>query len=139
PLAVGQPEQPLLEDGILAIPQGQREAERLLIVGDAGQPVLAPPIRARARVVVAEIVPGIPGVAVVLADRPPLPLGEIRPPLAPRDVLGSGFFKAVGLFAHASPRVDRLVSGCYRRAPGMSRALDPGLIAEFCYPRPGEG
>ena len=33
--AVGQAEQPFLEDGILAVPQGQREAEPLLIVGDA--------------------------------------------------------------------------------------------------------
>ena len=32
PLTVGQPEQPLFEDGILSIPQGQREAEQLTVV-----------------------------------------------------------------------------------------------------------
>ena len=52
-LAVGQAEQPLLEDRVLAVPQGQREAEPLLVVGDAGQAVLAPAIGARAGLVVA--------------------------------------------------------------------------------------
>ena len=38
PLAVGQAEEPLLEDRVLPVPQGQREAEALLVVGDAGRP-----------------------------------------------------------------------------------------------------
>ena len=45
-LAVGQAEQPLLEDRVLAVPQGQREAELLLVVGDAGEAVLAPAVGA---------------------------------------------------------------------------------------------
>ena len=52
-LAVGQAEQPLLEDRILAVPQRQREAEQLLVVADAGEAVLAPAVGARARLVVA--------------------------------------------------------------------------------------
>jgi hypothetical protein len=43
-LAVRQPEQPLLEDGIPLVPQGQREAETLLVIADASQAVLAPPV-----------------------------------------------------------------------------------------------
>ena len=46
PLAVGQAEEPLLEDRILPVPQGQREAEALLVVRDAGQAVFAPAIGA---------------------------------------------------------------------------------------------
>ena len=52
-LAVGQAEQPLLEDRVLAVPEREREAEPLLVVGDAGEAVLAPAIGARARLVVA--------------------------------------------------------------------------------------
>jgi hypothetical protein len=43
-LGVGQAEQALLEDGIAAVPEGEGEAEPLLAVGDAGQPVLAPAV-----------------------------------------------------------------------------------------------
>ena len=82
-LAVGQAEEPLLEDRILAVPQRQREAEPLLVVGDAGQPVLAPAVGARAGLVVAEVVPGVARLAVVLAHRAPLPLAEVRSPLPP--------------------------------------------------------
>jgi hypothetical protein len=48
-LAVREAEEPLLEDGILAVPQGQGEAEELPVVGDSPQSVLAPP-EARERV-----------------------------------------------------------------------------------------
>ena len=83
-LAVGQAEQPLLEDRVLAVPQRQREAEPLLVVGDAGQAVLAPAVGARAGLIVAEVVPGVAALAVVLADGPPLPFAQVRPPLLPR-------------------------------------------------------
>src|SRR5437773_5009074 len=36
-LTVGQSEQAFLQDRVLAIPQGQREAESLLVIRDAGQ------------------------------------------------------------------------------------------------------
>src|SRR5262249_36279996 len=50
---------------------------------EAGQAVLAPPIRARPRVVVGEVVPGGAARAVVLPDRAPLALAEIRAPVIP--------------------------------------------------------
>ena len=81
--AVGQAEQAFLEDRVLAVPQGQREAEPLLVVGDAGQAVLAPAIGAGAGLVVAEVVPGVAAFAVVLAHGAPLPLAEVRPPFLP--------------------------------------------------------
>jgi len=43
-LAVGQAEQPFLEDGVLPVPQGQAETELLLVVGDARDAILAPAV-----------------------------------------------------------------------------------------------
>jgi hypothetical protein len=42
--AVGQAEEPFLQDGVLAVPQRQGEAETLVVVRDAGQAVLAPAV-----------------------------------------------------------------------------------------------
>ena len=89
-LAVGQPEHPLLENRVGAVPQRQRQAQPLAIVTDAGDPILAPPISARARLVVGEVVPCISTAAVVLAHRPPLALAEIRAPRLPRSGAGTG-------------------------------------------------
>src|SRR5687767_12797143 len=83
-LAVGQPEQPLLEDGVTSVPECERKAQALLVVGDAPEAVLAPSVRARARMLVREVVPGIAVVAVVLADGAPLSFAEVRPPFLPR-------------------------------------------------------
>ena len=72
--AVGQPEQAFLKDRIFAIPQGQRETEALLVVGDAGQTIFSPALGARARLVMGEVIPGVAALAVVLAHGPPLTL-----------------------------------------------------------------
>ena len=94
PFAVGQPEQPLLEDGVFTVPQRKRKAEVLTIVGDARQAVFSPVIRARARLVVAEVVPRIARIAVVLSDRSPLPLAQVGPPLLPGSFLFTSFSKS---------------------------------------------
>src|SRR4051812_32234040 len=80
---VRQTECALLEDRVRAVPQRNREAQPLLLVRDAAQPILAPAIGARPRLVVAEVVPGIAVVAVVLAHGAPLALGKIGPPALP--------------------------------------------------------
>jgi hypothetical protein len=85
-LTVGQAEEALLEDRVLAVPQSQGEAEALLVVGDAGEAVLAPAVGAGAGLVVREVVPGVAALAVVFANGPPLPLAEVRPPLRPGSV-----------------------------------------------------
>ena len=59
PLAVGQTEQPLLKDRILAVPERQSEAKPLPVVAEARQSVFAPAVGARARLVVAEVVPRV--------------------------------------------------------------------------------
>src|SRR5262249_47575243 len=99
---VGEAEEPLLQDRIASVPEREREAETLLVVGDAGDPVLAPAIGARAGLIVAEVVPGVAAVAVVLADRAPLPLAEIRAPFAPGNLLLPGLAQPVMLGGHGS-------------------------------------
>src|SRR6516165_5705481 len=67
PLAVGQPEQAFLEDLIASVPQAKRETEKLAIVAKARQSILAPTVCARASLVVAEVVPRVSRLAVILA------------------------------------------------------------------------
>jgi hypothetical protein len=45
-LAVGQAEEALLEDRVLPVPEGDREAELLLVVGEPGQTVFPPAVGA---------------------------------------------------------------------------------------------
>jgi hypothetical protein len=83
PLAVGEAEEALLEDGVTLVPEREREAEALALVAHSGDPVLAPTVGAGASLVVGEVVPGVAVRAVVLADRPPLALAQVGAPLPP--------------------------------------------------------
>jgi hypothetical protein len=83
-LGVGQAEEAFLEDGVAAVPQGERQAQALAVVADAGEAVLPPAIGPAARQVVREVRPGVAVGAVVLADGAPLALAQVRPPAAPR-------------------------------------------------------
>ena len=58
-LAVGEAEQALLEDRVLAVPQPEREAEQHVLVAEPGDAVLAALVRARARLIVGDVVPGL--------------------------------------------------------------------------------
>jgi hypothetical protein len=89
-LGVGQAEGALLQDRVLPVPQGEGEAEPLLVVGKPGQPIFAPVVGAGACLVVAEVAPGVPVVAVVLADGAPLPLAQVGTPLPPGDAFVAG-------------------------------------------------
>src|SRR5687767_4690223 len=68
PFAVGEAEEALLEDRVVSVPERKCEAELLPVVGDAGEAVLAAAVGTRAGLVVGEVVPGVAGFAVVLAD-----------------------------------------------------------------------
>src|SRR5262245_11002648 len=82
----------------------------LLVVGESRQTVLAPVIGAGSRLVMAEVIPGIPILAVVLPHRSPLPLAQVGAPLPPGDLtlarlckpllLRYGSFDGVGLRLH---------------------------------------
>ena len=99
---VGQAEEALFQNGIGAVPEGQGEAESLLVVGDAGQPVLAPAIGAGAGLVVGEVVPGVAVLAVIFADGPPLSFAEVRPPLFPGGFLLARCVEPVVFRGHGS-------------------------------------
>ena len=82
-LAVGQAEQPLLEDRVLAVPQGQAKQRRCLSSEMPARPS-SPQRYARERAwSCVKKFQASPFVAVVLAHRAPLPLAEVRAPLLP--------------------------------------------------------
>jgi hypothetical protein len=92
-LAIGQAKKAFLYDRIFAVPQRHRKAQQLLIVRYSGEPVLAPTVRPRTRLIMAEIVPGIAVFAVVFAHGSPLSLGQVRTPRFPRHPRGSRFLQ----------------------------------------------
>ena len=59
-LRVREPEEPLLQDRIAPVPQGEGEAQPAFAVGDAQQAILAPAIGAAARMLVRKIIPASP-------------------------------------------------------------------------------
>ena len=91
-LAVGQPEQALFEDRVLPVPERQGEAEMLRLVADAPEAVFSPAIGSGAGLVMAEVIPGIAVVAVILAYPAPLALAQLRAPFLPGHTLDLGCF-----------------------------------------------
>src|SRR5262249_36350919 len=126
-LTVGDAEQTLLQDGIDAVPERQGEAESLPIVGDSGQAVLAPVIRARARLIVGEVVPRVAARAVVLAHGSPLTLGEIRTPLLPGGRGLAGLLETPSLFSHG--RLLPLDHAAPRRVSGSAGWARRGALS----------
>jgi hypothetical protein len=102
-LAVGQPEQALLQDRVLSIPEGERKAEPLLVIRNAGQPVLAPAVGAGAGLIVSKVVPGVAAFAVILAHGSPLPFAEVGSPLLPRSLLLPSLLQAELFCSHDAP------------------------------------
>ena len=100
PFVAGQAEQPLLQNRIAAVPQAQREANQLVAIGDAADPVFAPAVGPGARVVVRKILPGCPVRAVILTHRSPLPLAQIGPPALPVGLVQARFFKPDFFLGH---------------------------------------
>ena len=98
--AVGQPEQALLEDRVPPIPQRERETERQLVVADPEDPVFPPTVCTAASHVMTEGLPRRAALAVVLADRSPLALAQVRTPSFPSR--GSGLVQAPFLFRQPS-------------------------------------
>src|SRR5882724_2765810 len=76
---VRQAVQALFEDRIAPVPQRQSQTEPLVAVAKSGDAVFAPAIGAAAGMIVREIFPGVPVLAVILSDRAPLPLADKRP------------------------------------------------------------
>ncbi len=102
PLVAVEAEQPLLEDRVLAVPHREGKAQPALAIADAQEAVLAPAIGAAAGVIVREIIPALAGGRVILADRPPLPLGKIRTPPLPIGLAAMGLLQALLFGRHES-------------------------------------
>src|SRR6266508_549445 len=96
----GETEKALLENGVFAIPKGQREADVLMPVADAADAVFAPAIGAAARVVMGQIFPGRAVGAVIFADRAPLALGQIGSPALPVGFADSVLLKSKLFLRH---------------------------------------
>lgn len=78
-----QTEEPLLEDRILAIPHRQGEGEATLAVGQSEDAVLPPAIGSPDRLIMSEGSPDATIRRPILANGPPLPLRQVRPPSFP--------------------------------------------------------
>src|SRR5439155_25851258 len=82
-LVARQPEDPLLQDRVAAVPHGDRKANVLVTVADAGDAVLIPAIGSGSRLIVRKVFPGVAIRAVVLADGAPRTLAQVRAPALP--------------------------------------------------------
>src|SRR5262245_28637814 len=123
-LVIGQPEQPLLEDLVLAVPERQRKTQHLVVVADSRQPILSPAIRAGPCLIMREVIPGVAVVAVILPHRPPLPLAQVRAPFAPGRMLFPRLLQARVLMGarHVLVSLSLWAQRC-----GRSRAMPPSL------------
>jgi hypothetical protein len=61
-------EQPLFQNRILAVPKGEGKADALVIIRDARNTILAPPICAGTRLLVREMAPSVAICRVIFAD-----------------------------------------------------------------------
>ena len=126
-LRAGQPERALLEERITSVPQRQRQAQELVLVGDAAEAVLAPAIGARAGVVVRQEIPGIAIGAVVLPHRTPGPFREVGAPQAPILLAEAVVFESLAFrvegsaIAHLS-LLPSITSGKPTAVPRVSRS-----------------
>ena len=92
PLAIAQPKQTFFKNRIVSVPQCQREAQTLAVIGNAGEAIFAPAVSPRAGLIVGEVIPGVSAFTVVLTDGSPLTFAQVRSPLLPWCFLRSGFF-----------------------------------------------
>src|SRR5207248_1313207 len=90
PFVARQAEEPLFEDRIFFIPEGERKTKALMVVRYAQKPVFPPPVGARTGMVMREILPCRSVFTVIFADRSPLPLGQVRTPSAPMRLVRGG-------------------------------------------------
>jgi hypothetical protein len=75
-LAIHKAERAFSDDGVFAIPQSHAKTRQLLLIADAGKTILTPVICTRSSLIMSGR--AIPVLAVVLANRTPLPLAEVR-------------------------------------------------------------
>ena len=77
-LRPAQAKKAFFENRVLTVPEGQGKAQMLLIVREAEDAVVAPAVRAQARLIEREAVPGGAALAVVLTHRAPLAVAPVK-------------------------------------------------------------
>ena len=87
----------------MAIPQGQREAQALVVIAHTSQTILAPAISARTGLFVGEVMPGVTFVAVVLTYCTPLALTQVWAPLLLGQLLLASLGKSHLFCVHRAP------------------------------------
>jgi hypothetical protein len=90
---IREPKHALLEDWIATVPQREREAQALLFVRNACDPVLTPMVSARSRLLVAEVRPRVAVLAIVFAHCAPLAFAQVRAPFLPRRSMATCFIE----------------------------------------------
>ena len=122
-----QAEGAFLENRITRIPERERETDALLPIADAREPVLIPPVRMRTRVVMRQVIPGGPVLAVVLAHGAPRALAQVRAPALPVHLAVTRFLESAFFSSHG--RLLRLELRCGLRASGFQlRARSRRLV-----------
>src|SRR5262249_36892942 len=136
-LGAGEAEDPLLQQGVDAIPQGQREAESLALVADAGEAILAPAIGTGARMIVRDVLPRGALRAVILPHRAPLALREVGTPEAPACAsISFRETRAFGVLGRRRGTSHPVILGSCRTAgpletsAPLDRLLDPGCSGD---------
>jgi hypothetical protein len=104
-LRIGQAEEALFENGVLAIPQRDAEAEVFFLIAKTGEAVFSPTIGATASVFVRKVIPRRAVGAVVFADRAPLALAQVSAPATPEFDLAGSVVEANSLGVGYSLRV----------------------------------
>jgi hypothetical protein len=115
-LLVGHAEGALLQDVVRPVPQGQAQADRLIPVAPAGEPVLVPAVGPAPRVIEGEVRPCVAVGAVVLADGAPGALTEVGAPPTPVACPGPRLGQPIALSrGHAAEPSWRRISEQHRR------------------------
>src|SRR5207248_3515895 len=93
-------EDAFLQKRIALVPKRERKTEQPFVIANSANAVFVPAIRARPRVIVRKIIPRVAVRAVILANRPPRALGQIRPPKMPRLLRRFVFFEPLLFGVH---------------------------------------
>src|SRR5579885_3223662 len=97
-----------------------------MIVADAADAVFAPAVGAKMRMLEGKIIPGVSVGAIILADRAPLPLRQVRPPAPPMRLPPRGGDQAPFFRVHSND-----CTGCWPgRLGSQICALSFNSIAE---------
>src|SRR5205814_10541074 len=132
----GQAEHPLLEDRVLAVPQGQGERQQLVAVAQPRDPVFAPPVRLAARLFVRQVAPRVAAGAVVLAHGSPGAFRHITAPASPRRDDGGGGISEALVFGGRSSfgwHVRGVLSACSPCAAIFLRTFLNSPALPSCY------